>query len=118
MPVDHSAQIGVPTQDRNKRDVGAPHLVRAGDFQASEQIGIDRMCSVWLREIWLRTHGLQTHQNHQTTHPLTVDHPALVTEEQDHLAGTKKRLIGVRLVDGLHQRKVLRGLGLKPMIIA
>ena len=66
------------------------------------------MRTIRLRKVWLRAHRFQSHQLHQSTHPLAVDHPSLISKKPDQLPGTKVRLIGMGFVDGLHQRQVLR----------
>ena len=63
--------------DRDVGDVGAPDPIRTLNRQPLEQVGINPVLG--MRHAGLRRpiDGLQSHQPHQTPHPMTADAHAL-----------------------------------------
>ena len=94
----------------NIGDVGAPHLIRPIDHQATQQIRIDAIILVlqdYSGGTRLGVDHLQSHQAHQTVHTLGVDRVALLVQKVGHPRYAIKRHARVLLIKQTHQLLVV-----------
>ena len=87
MPVHNSDQIGKTLAHRKICNIRAPDLIGTIDFKPFKEIRIYLVCPVWLTgsPVLTRVYGLYTHQYHQSSYPLTVNHQVVVLVVQSSL---------------------------------
>ena len=109
-PVHDRNQIQEAALYRDVGDVGAPDSVGRIDHHSSEKVGINPMCGMGIAGSRRLIDRLQSHQSHQTPHPVTAHRDALAQQLADHLTRTVKRILHEQLIDAPHQRQVFHAL--------
>jgi hypothetical protein len=101
-PVHDRHQVNKPTKHPNVGDIRTPDLIRPIDHHISQQIGIPLMLLSGLTQSRLRIDGLQSHQSHQTSHPLRIHRMPLAIQPGHHPIYPVKRPPGKLLVKEVH----------------
>jgi len=107
VPVDDRHQVGEPARQPDVRYVRTPHLVRARDRHAAQQVGIDLVLRLRLARVRPRRHARQSHAAHQALHALAIDDAARSLQEHHHAPAAVERSARVFLVDQAAQQQVL-----------
>ncbi len=85
---------------------GAPHLIRAGDRHASQQVRVNAVLGIGTRQPRFGVNGRQAHLAHQSHHPLAIHHIPGAAQHGGHPPTPVKRMRGVFLVQPAHQLQV------------
>ena len=102
-PVDERRKVHVAALHRDIGDVDRPDLVREFCFVIPQQIRHDGLFEIPPGKIGLRVNGVDAHLFHEPPHGLAADAIALLLQFHDELARAEIRMLGVPIVDALHE---------------
>ena len=100
VPVHDGHQVQESPGHGQVGDVSRPHLVRPGDRQIPQQVGIDPASRRWLAGARLPVDSPQSHQSHEPLHPLPAYRHALPLQRGLHPPGTVERGFQILAVHG------------------
>lgn len=106
IPVQDRRQVHEPREQPNVGDIGAPHLVRSGERHASQQVRVNAVLGIGLRQPRFGVNGRQAHLAHQPQHPLAIHRIPGAAQHGGHPPTPVKRMRGVLLVQTAHQFQV------------
>ena len=98
IPVHHGDQIHKALLHRHIGNICAPDLVGSVDREPPQQIGIDAVFGVFLRETRSGVDGFQPHFSHQALHSLAVDCVSQSVQIGCHSASSIERRLGILLI--------------------
>ncbi len=105
-PVQDRHQVGPPPAQPDVGDIGTPDLVWTVDDKPSQQIGIDLVFLVALREVSGRIDHLNPQDSHQTLDPLAVDDFTLQRQPIPDQPAPPGGVVDVDLIDSPHKPQV------------
>ena len=88
---------------RDVGDVDRPDLVRELRLVIAQQVWHDGFFEIPLGKVGLRVNGVDAHLPHELPHGLAADVVALLLQFHDDLARAEIRMIGVPVIDALHE---------------
>ena len=103
VPVNDRCQINKAAGQANIRDVCAPDLIDAFDFQPSQQVRINLMAGAGLRQSRLLIDCFHAQQTQQTRDSFVIDLLTLRLQPGCHAPNTVKRCLRVLLIEPAHQ---------------
>lgn len=118
MPVNDRNQVDKAALQSDIGDVGAPDLVDAFDFHASQQVRINLMTRAGLRQPRLLIDRFQAHQSQQAADSFVIDLMTLRLKPGSHSPNAVERRPRVLFIEQAHQLQVLFALRLRLVIKA
>ena len=105
-PVEHGSQIDEAPRHRDVGDVHRPDLIRPGDRQLAQQIGVDLVPRGRFRGVWPTIEGLDPHPLHQRGNVQPPDFEAFLNQQALQHPAARERELHVQLVDPVHQLQI------------
>ncbi len=93
-------------------------MVRAGDRQLAQEIGIDPVAGCQFRGVGTAVDCLDRHALHQRADVQATDLDPFACEQIAQHPAAGERIRQVKFVDPAHQRKIGAGCGARPVIDA
>ena len=118
VPVNDRCQINKAAVQSDIRDVCAPDLIAAFDFQTSQQVRINLIACTVLRQSRLLIDCFQAHQTQQASNSFVIDLITLRLQPGCHSPNTVKRRLRVLLIKQAHQLQVIFAFRLRLIIEA
>ena len=118
VPVHYRCQINKAPVQADIRDVCAPDLIAAVDFQTAQQVRINLMTCAGLRQARLLIDRFQAHQTQQASNSFVIDLMTLRLQPGCHAPNAVERCQRVLLIEQAHQLQVLLALRLRLIIEA
>ncbi len=106
IPVQDRRQIHKPAEQPDVGNVGTPHVIRAGHRHAAQQVRVDPVIGVGMRQHRFRVDRRQPHLPHQAHHALAIHRMARPAQHRRHPPAAVERMGRVLLVQPAHQRQV------------
>jgi len=107
-PIHDRHQIQKAASHGDKSNIRAPDMVRPGDRQPSEQIGIYFVLRVRITGSGLAVYGFQPHQPHQATDPVATNGKTLPLQMTHQLPAAVKRIQHEQLIHTPHDEHISR----------
>jgi len=109
IPVHDGVQIHPAVLHPDIRDVHRPHLIRPGDRQLPEQIGIDPVLQIALAQVRSGIDGHESHLSHVAAYGVGVDPISFPIHDGSDLPVAQKRVLRVEFVNPVLEANLLRG---------
>jgi hypothetical protein len=109
MPIEDCHQVEPSGKQPNVGDVDASDLIAAFDDDFLEQVGINPMLKVRLRQVRTRRDAFDAHFPQITLHPLAVDGFPLALQLRRQSSRAVKRISRVEFIEAMLEPHFLRG---------
>ncbi len=108
IPIQNRHPVDEPPAEPDVRNVGTPHLIRAGDRHPTEQVRVEAVIGIRPRQRRFRVDRRQPHPAHQPQYPLTIHRVPGPAQHRGHSSAAVERMGGVFLVQAAHQFQIQR----------